>query len=299
MLSRSSLVSDDTALRGICSRSKTNRRGSAFGVLSVGLLTPVSAPETSWTSQLMSLLESVRARIAHDSGLGDLFAPDALFFHSDTSGAGMLFQPCNYAWALRWLIAFVSKWLGPTHALNITLHSCKATMLSIMNQLLLSKTNWIPSLCMAGMTFGFRWQVRELYDVLCFLGGGPVAPNIGEASARSLNLGLLWLHCKRMGILLPKLSFQLLVHHSRHRPSLCPKLYVSQLRPRQGCVGLRKPRPLVWVSAIVIPLRSPAWGMSRRNFCFQRQASCMFRLLRPIARAGINRPVASGRAILL
>ena len=88
----SSLVSDDTALRGICSRSKTNRRGSAFGVLSVGLLTPVSAPETSWTSKFMSLLDNVRARIAHDSGLGDLFAPDALFFHSDVDECK---SPCS------------------------------------------------------------------------------------------------------------------------------------------------------------------------------------------------------------
>ena len=40
---------------------------------------------------------------------------------------------------LKWLRAFASKWLGPTHASNITLHSWKATMLSIMNQLLLSK----------------------------------------------------------------------------------------------------------------------------------------------------------------
>ncbi|CAE7210929.1 SMYD3 [Symbiodinium sp. CCMP2592] len=131
----SSLVSDAESLRGVCFRTKTNRRGSAFGVIATGFLSEVSSPEQSWTHVLLDLLRSIKSQVIERSGVGD-FEPDALFFQWGVSNE-VLFAPLEYAFVLRWLRRFASAFVPCGD--NYTLHSCKATLLSIMNQLLLAR----------------------------------------------------------------------------------------------------------------------------------------------------------------
>ena len=73
----------------------------------------------------------------------DTFAPDALFFWGELqTGDGEVdacFAPLQYGVALNWLRKFfVSVGFGSDTASVYTLHSAKATVLSWMNQLLLS-----------------------------------------------------------------------------------------------------------------------------------------------------------------
>ena len=119
----SSLLVDGFALRGMWFRTKTNRRGSSFGVITVGYLAPVDSPESSWTHVCKRLLDGAQSQTAEESGLGAAFAPDALFFHSSSS-EGMIFAPHEHSFVLRWLRCFAARGALPKN----TLHSCTATL---------------------------------------------------------------------------------------------------------------------------------------------------------------------------
>ena len=173
----SSLVSDDVALRGICSRSKTNHRGSAFGVLSVGLLTPVFSLSQSWTCKLMLPLEGVRSRIASESGLGDLSVPDALVLHSDTSG--------NYAVHHEPAFAFQGRALQGHHKMDSLLYTVV-------------------------MMYGSPLQIREWLDEPCFQVGDLVVLNIVVGNAQLPSRGSSSFLYRTWGISQLKLIFQLL-----------------------------------------------------------------------------------------
>ena len=138
----SSLLLDLSSLRGISHRTKTTRRGVPFICIGSGLLGRHDSRDTWWTTAFLNLLEERRqalcAHLQHEA-----FAPDALFFwdalQSGDGEAEACFAPLQYGVALHWLRRlFVSIGFGPEVASAYTLHSAKATVLSWMNQLLLS-----------------------------------------------------------------------------------------------------------------------------------------------------------------
>ena len=138
----SSLLLDFSSLRGVSHRTKTTRRGVPFICVGSGLLGQHDSRDTWWTTAFLNLLEERRqALCAHLQT--DAFAPDALFFWDELqTGDGEVdacFAPLQYGVALNWLRKFVvSIGFGSDTASVYTLHSAKATVLSWMNQLLLS-----------------------------------------------------------------------------------------------------------------------------------------------------------------
>ena len=138
----SSLLLDFSSLRGVSHRTKTTRRGVPFICVGSGLLGQHDSRDTWWTTAFLNLLEERRqALCAHLQT--EAFAPDALFFWDELqTGDGEVdacFAPLQYGVALNWLRKFfVSIGFGSDTASVYTLHSAKATVLSWMNQLLLS-----------------------------------------------------------------------------------------------------------------------------------------------------------------
>ena len=138
----SSLLLDTSALRGVSHRTKTSRRGVPFICVGSGLLSRPDSPATWWTTTFLHLLEERRqALCTHMQTVA--FAPDALFFwdvlRSGDSEAEGCFAPLQYGVALKWLRKFLAGLgLGAELSSSYTLRSAKATLLSWMNQLLLS-----------------------------------------------------------------------------------------------------------------------------------------------------------------
>ena len=138
----SSLLLDTSALRGVSHRTKTSRRGVPFICVGSGLLSRPDSPATWWTTTFLHLLEERRqALCTHMQTVA--FAPDALFFwdalHLGDSEAEGCFAPLQYGVALKWLRKFLAGLgLGAELSSSYTLRSAKASLLSWMNQLLLS-----------------------------------------------------------------------------------------------------------------------------------------------------------------
>ena len=122
---------------------------------------------------------------------------------------------------------------GPTHATDITLHSCKATMLSIMNQLLLSKDlralqghhKMDSLLYMVVLMYGSPLQVREWLDEPCFQVGDLVVFNIVVGNAELPSRGSSSLLYRTWGISQLKLIFQLLPSQLQLRRCWGPMIY--------------------------------------------------------------------------
>ncbi|CAE7267833.1 unnamed protein product [Symbiodinium sp. CCMP2592] len=118
--------------RGISYRIKTSVRGAPFGVVGTGLYGP-------WFALWLALLKDEWTQISELVGPVE---PDALLFHTAAQGEeDALYIPMTYGEALATLRHLLAKWgrLSHEQIAIFTLHSCKSTLLSWANQLLLSE----------------------------------------------------------------------------------------------------------------------------------------------------------------
>ena len=124
------IILDDTSLRAACFQAKSSKSGYPFAVQVFGLI--ADAPQASWLLKWLEALNIVwNASILK---YGPSFVPDHLFPNLDSSGA--IVDPMSYAQT----IALLRRYLQTipslcSCALEYTLHSAKATVLSWACQL--------------------------------------------------------------------------------------------------------------------------------------------------------------------